>query len=90
MPREVVGRADDGITDIGADADGHHVSRDGFAEPHAGIELALDDVGEAVVDNELHADVRVVAQERLQPRTEDQVDGVIGAHDADVARRLVA
>jgi hypothetical protein len=69
-PREVAGRADHSIADIGADANGHHVSRDCFAEPHAGIELALDDVGEAVVDNELHADVRVVAQERLQSRAE--------------------
>ena len=48
-----------------------------------------DDVGQAVVDGDLHLDVRVVRQKLVEGGPEDRIGCVLTCRDADRARRLL-
>jgi len=48
---------------IGPNADGDHVFLNPLAEPHAGVEAASNDIGEPVIDGDLHTDVGIGRQE---------------------------
>ena len=67
-PREVGRRADDRHAHVRPDAHGDHVLRHLLAEPHAGVVAFGDDVGQAVVDDDLDLDVGIVRQELRQRR----------------------
>ena len=61
--REVGRRADDRHAHVRPDAHGDHVLRHLLAEPHARVVALGDDVGQAIVDDDLDLDVRIVRQE---------------------------
>ena len=69
--REIGRRADDRHAHVRPDAHRDHVLRHLLAEPHAGVVALGDDVGQAVVDDDLDLDVGVVRQEPRQGRPED-------------------
>ena len=71
--REIGGRADHRHAQVRPDAHGDHVLGDLLAEPHAGVEALGDDVGQAVVDDELDRDVGIARQQLLQRRPQDRV-----------------
>ena len=48
---------------VGADPQGDHVLADGIAQPNAGIETLLDDIGETVVYTQFYPDLRMLIQE---------------------------
>ena len=83
-------RTDDRHPQVGADPDRDHVLGHLLAAPHPGVEAPGDDVGQAVVGDELDADVGILRQEPRQLRPEQVVDRVVGRGDADGAGRLVA
>ena len=84
-PREVRRRADDGHAQVRADAHGDHVLRHLLAEANAGVVALGDDVGQAIVDDELHLDVGIVRQQRRERRPEDRLGRVLARRDADGA-----
>jgi hypothetical protein len=53
-------RSDDGDAYVGADTHRDHVFRHLFAGAHAGVETLGDDVGEAVVEEDLDFDVWIL------------------------------
>ena len=83
-------RADQGETDVGPDAHGDHVLGDLLAEAHARVITLGDDVGEAIVDDDLDLDVRVLGQELGELRPEYGIDGMVAGRDANRAGGLVA
>ena len=87
---EIGRRADDRRAHVRPDAHGDHVLRHHLAGAHAGVVALGDDVGQAVVDDDLHLDVRVVRQELLQRGPEDGPHRVVVRGDADGAGGLVA
>ena len=62
-PGEVGWRAHDGHAHVRPDPNGYHVLREGLAEAHAGIEPLGDNIDEAVVDADLHVQIRIGRQE---------------------------
>jgi hypothetical protein len=55
-----IGRGtDDRHAEVRPDAHGDHVPGDLLPEPHAGVEALGDDVGEAIVDRDLHLHLRI-------------------------------
>ena len=87
---EVGRRADDRHAHVRPDAHGDHVLGHLLAEAHAGVVALGDDVGQAVVDDDLDLDVRIVRQEPSQGRPEDRVGRVLAGRDADGAGGLLA
>ena len=55
-----VSRSDDGDAYVGADTHRDHVFRHLFAGAHAGVETLGDDVGEAVIEEDLDFDVWIL------------------------------
>ena len=82
-PGEIGFRADHGEANVRADPNRDHVSRDLFAKADPGVVSSSYNVGEAVVDEELDLDVRIVGQELRQLRPENRVDGVVSGGDPD-------
>jgi hypothetical protein len=56
-----------------------------FAAAHAGIEALRDDVGQAIVDDDLDFDLRIALQEFRQLRQKDGVGGIFRRRDAQRA-----
>ena len=75
---------------VRADAHGDHVLGHLLAQPDPGVITLGHDVGQAVVDDDLHLDVGIVRQEALQSGPEDRIGRVLGGGDPDGAGRLVA
>ena len=90
LAKEVGRRADDRHAHVRPDAHGDHALGHGLAGPHARVVALGHDVGQAVVDGDLHPDVRVVRQEPLQGGPEDGSGRVLGGRDADGAGGLLA
>ena len=61
-----------------------------LAAAHAGVVAFGDDIGQAVVDDDLDLDVRICAQKLRKLRQKNGVGGVFGARDPNRAGRLVA
>ena len=87
---EIGRRADHGHAEIRPDAHRHHVLCHLFAEADAGVVALRDDVGEAVIDGELHLDIGVARQQLCQRGPEDRLRGMLADRDADGAGGLVA
>ncbi len=87
---EIRGSADHRHARIGPDAHGDHVLRHLLAVPHAGIETLRDDIGQAVVADDLDLDVRIRAQKLCKLRQQDGVGRIFGGGEADGAFRLLA
>ena len=87
---EVGRRADHGHAQVGSNAHGDHVLRDLLAETHPRVETLRHDVGEGVVDRDLHFDVRVVRQEALKSGPEDRRSRMLARAETNGARRLLA
>ncbi len=64
--REVGGRRDRGHAHVGPDPHRGHILRHRPPEPNAGVDALGDDVGQAVIDDGLDLDVRVVRQDAAQ------------------------
>ena len=60
---EILRRSNNRHSYVRPDPDRDHVLPYLFTKPHAGLDLARHDIGEAVIDDDLHLDVRVVRQE---------------------------
>ena len=75
--REIRRRADDRHAHVGPDAHGDHVLRHLLAGAHAGVVTLGDDVGQAVVDDDLDLDVRILPQEFRKFRPQDRVDRML-------------
>ncbi len=73
---------------IGSDAHSDHVLCHLLAISHAGIETLGDDIGQAVVADDLDLDVRIRTQKRCKLRQENGVGRIFGSRDADRAGRL--
>ena len=73
----------------GPDPHRDHVLRHLLAASHAGVIALGDDVGQAVVDDDLDLDVGIVAQELGELRQEDRVGRIFGGRDPDGAGGLV-
>ena len=71
MLLEIGGRCDHRHAHLRPDAHGDHVLRDLFAHPDSGIEAVGNDIGQAIVDDDLDIDVWMVGQEPLQGRLQD-------------------
>ena len=87
---EVGGCADDRHAHVGADPDRDHVLRHLLAKTNAGIETFGHDIGQAIVDDDLGMDIRIVRQEPGQRRPENGARGVLACRDADGAGGFVA
>ena len=84
---EIGRRADDRRAHVRPDAHGDHVLRHHLAGANAGVEALGDDVGQAVVDHDLHLDVRIVRQKFRQRGPQDRPCRVLVRRDADGAGR---
>jgi hypothetical protein len=60
-----------------------------LAEADARIVALRDDVGQAIVDDELDLDVRIARQQLRQCRPEDRFGRMLAGRDADRAGGLV-
>ncbi len=88
--REIGRSADDGHAHVRPDAHGDHVLGHLFAEPDAGVEASLDNVGQSVFDDDFDIDLRIIRQQLLQRGPEDGFGRVFGCVDADGAGGLFA
>lgn len=85
---EIGGRADYGHPHLRPDPHrDHHVPGDLFAEAHAGVVALSDDVGEAIIDDELDLDVGTARQELCQRRPKDRLRRMLARGDAHRAGR---
>ncbi len=89
MIREIRGGGHSRHAQVRPDADRDHIPRDLFAQAHAGVELAGDDVDQAGFDNQLHLDVGIIRQQPLKRGPEDRLRRVLAGVDADRAGGLV-
>ena len=71
-------------------AHGDHVLGHVLAEAHACVKPLRDDVGQAVVDDDLDLDVGIARKELRQSRPEDRLGGVLAGGDPDGAGGLLA
>ncbi len=71
MASKVRGRSNHSHSHDRADADGDHVLRDLFAKADTRVVTSRDDVGKAIIDNDLNLDVRMVRQKAPQCRLQD-------------------
>ena len=76
--REIGRRTDDRHAHVRPDADRDHVLRHFPAGSHARIVAFGDDVGQAVVDDDLDLDVGIIRQKLRQCRPEDRVGRILG------------
>ena len=88
MVGEIRRSADDGHPDIRPDTDRDHVLLDDVAETDAGIDAVRDDVGQVVVDDHVHPNIRVGRKEGRQDRHDDGRDRMLGRGDAKGAGGL--
>ncbi|MCY1363937.1 hypothetical protein D9M69_507200 [compost metagenome] len=89
MHGEVLGRADHEHADIRADRHGDHVFGNQPATAHSGIETLANDLVEAVVGIQFHADVGVLGEKWLDGRPKYRSDSELVGSDTDSAGRLV-
>ena len=75
--REIRRRADDRHAHVRPDAHGDHVLRHLLAGAHAGVIALGDDVGQAIVDDDLDLDVGILRQELRELRPEDRVGRIV-------------
>ena len=87
---EVSRRANDRHADVRTDAHGDHVLRHLLAQADTGVIALGDDIGQAVVDDDLHPDIGVVRQQLRQSGPEHRRGRVLARRDADGAGGLVA
>jgi hypothetical protein len=59
-----------------------------FAASHAGVETLGDDIGQAIVDDDLDFDVRILPQQLREFRPEDRVGRIVCGRDPNGAGRL--
>ena len=59
-PGEVGGRADEHLSEVRPNAQGDHILGDLFTQAHACVEAFGDNIGQAVVVDDLNPDVRVI------------------------------
>ena len=79
---EIGRRTDDRRAQVRADADGDHVLRHHLAGSDARVEALRHEVGEAIVDDDLDLDIRVVRKQRPKRRQQRGTGGVIVSGDA--------
>ena len=85
-PISEIGRSPDhGHARVGSDAHGDHVLGHLLAISNAGVEALGDDIGQAVVIDDLDIYFRVGAQELHKLRKQDGAGGIFGGRDADGA-----
>jgi hypothetical protein len=70
---------------VGAYAHGNHVLCHLLAISNTGVEALGNDIGQAVVIDNLDLDVRICAQEHYKLRQQDSAGGIFGGRDADGA-----
>ena len=85
---EIGRRPDHGHAHFRADPHRDHVLGDLLAEAHARVVAGRDDVGQAIVDDDLDLDVGMVRQEPPQGRLQDGDRRMLAGRDADRACRL--
>ncbi|MBB3810591.1 hypothetical protein FHS81_002693 [Pseudochelatococcus contaminans] len=49
--------------DVATHPDDQHILRNGFGEPHAGIEARLDDIDKPAIADDIELDIRILGQE---------------------------
>ena len=86
---EIKRRADDRRAHVRADADGDHAPSHHLARAHAGVKALSDDVGEAIIDDDLHVDVGIIGQQLSKTRPERRPHRMVVRRDADRAGGLV-
>ena len=82
--------ADHGRTKIRSDAHRDHVLRHQLPRADPRVVALGHNVGEAVIDDDLDLDVRILRQQFLQPGPQHGLHGMVVRGDANGARRLVA
>ena len=87
---EVGRRADNGHAHIRTDAHGDHVLGHLLAQAHACVVALRDDVGQAIVDDDLDMDVRIGPQQLRYGGPQDRLRGVLAGRDANGPGRLLA
>jgi hypothetical protein len=60
-----------------------------LAAAHAGVETLGDDIGQAIVDDDLDFDVRILPQESYEFRPEDRVGRIVCGGDPNGAGGLL-
>ena len=61
-----------------------------LADPHTGVVTLRHNVGQAVVDDGLDLDIRILPQELCKFRPEERVDGILGGRYSNGAGGLLA
>jgi len=87
---EIGGRADHREAQIRADPHRNHVLRHHLAGADAGIETPGHDVGQAILNDHLHLDVRIVRQKFRQGGPEERPHRMVVRRDAAGAGELFA
>jgi hypothetical protein len=90
MPREICRRRNHRHPHLRPDTRCDHVLGDLFAHPRAGVIAFRNDIGEAVVDNDLDIDVRMIRQEPLQGGLQDGNRRMLASRDPNRAGGLLA
>jgi hypothetical protein len=66
-----------------------HILRHLLAASHAGVKALGDDVGQAIVDDDLDFDVRILPQQLREFRPDDRVGRIVGGRESNRAGRLL-
>jgi hypothetical protein len=88
--REIRRRADDRHAQVRSDPHGDHALCHLLAEPHPGVIARGNDIGQALFNDELDLNLRIVPQEFLQFRPEHRLGGILSGRDANRARGRVS
>jgi hypothetical protein len=89
-PRSEIRRSpDDCAAHVRPDAHRDHVLRHLLAAAHAGVETLCDDIGQAIVDDDLEFDVRILPRQLREFRPEDCVGRVVCGGDPNGAGGLL-
>ena len=87
---EIGWRADHRAANVRSDAHRDHVALQALAEPHAGIETALDDIGETILDADLQHDVGIGRRQGAEPWRQHQMRSRARHAEPQIAGRPVA
>src|SRR6516165_4909176 len=82
-------RTDHRKPDVRSDAHRNHVFGDLLAPTHTCIVTFCNNVGQAIVDDNLDLYVRIFGQESFQLRPQDRLDGMISGRNPNAAGGLV-
>ena len=83
------GAQNDCAAHVRPDTHRDHVLRHLLAAAHTGVETLGDDIGQAIVDDDLDFDVRILPQQLREFRPEDRVGGIVCGRDPNGAGGLL-